>query len=96
MKSTLINLKDFPFPKAFKEGIDKWNTQIEKDDKELVKSMGDILGATEAKGQINSLEHIKKQLKAGYEKSKEINRTKGKTAKTLGILMSIMIFVVSI
>ncbi len=85
-----------PFPKAWEESIKTWNCTIPLKDKMLLKSLSNILGATDSKGQILALKHIKMRFKESLKTAQNLYTTKGKLAKSLGVLLSIAIIIIFI
>ena len=88
------NMMDMPFPSAWEKSIVDWNCNISKDDKELLKSMSGILGASDSIGQIMALEHIEHRFKISLQLAREIYNKKGKLFRSLGILIGLAVFVI--
>ncbi len=88
------NMMDMPFPNAWEKSIADWNSNISKDDKELLKSMSGILGASDSIGQIMALEHVEHRFKISLQSAREIYNKKGKLFRSLGILIGLAVFVV--
>ena len=89
-----IKLK--PFPIAWASSINESNLSIDKDDENLLKSVSNILGAYDSKDQIVALKHINSQFKESLKNAKENYLSKGKIAKSLGILIAIAIVIILI
>ena len=88
------NMIDMPFPNAWEKAIIEWNSSISSDDKELLKSMSGILGASDSIGQIMALEHVEHRFKISLQSAREVCNKKGKLFRSLGILIGLAVFVV--
>ncbi len=88
------NMMDMPFPNAWEKSISDWNSSISQDDKDLLKSMSSILGASDANGQIMALEHVEHRFKISLQSAREVYNKKGKLFRSLGILIGLAVFVV--
>ena len=88
------NMNNMPFPRAWKIAITNWNSNILREDEELLSSMSNILGALDLIGQISALEHIEKRFESSYEVAKNLCQTKGKLYKSLGVLASLAVCVI--
>ena len=88
------NMMNMPFPNAWEKSISDWNSSISQDDKDLLKSMSSILGASDANGQIMALEHVEHRFKISLQSAREVYNKKGKLFRSLGILIGLAVFVV--
>ncbi len=87
------NMMNMPFPSAWEKSIVDWNSSISKDDKDLLKSMSGILGASDSNGQIMALEHVEHRFKISLKSAREVYNKKGKLFRSLGILIGLAVFV---
>lgn len=94
LKNLKCNMMNMPFPIAWKKSVVDWNSSISSDDKDLLKSMSDILGASDSSGQIMALEHIENRFKISLQSAREIYNKKGKLFRSLGILVGLAVFVI--
>lgn len=85
-----------PFPQTWEESIKKWDCSIPLKDKMLLQSLSNILGATDSKGQILALKHTKLKFEQSLKNAQNLYITKGKLAKSLGVLLSIAIIIIFI
>ena len=85
-----------PFPKAWKNAIDNWNCPIPKHEKNILKSLSNILGATDSNGQIFSLKHIKLRFEESLEHAKSLYVRQGKISRCLGTLLGVAIIIIFI
>lgn len=82
------------FPSAWEKSIIDWNSSISSDDKELLKSMSGILGASDSTGQIMALEHIEHRFKISLQSAIEVYNRQGKLFRSLGILIGLAVLVI--
>ena len=90
------NLKNLVFPIAWKNSIDCWDCSISKENKTLLKSLSNVLGTIESKGQILNLKQIRFKFEENLKYAKKTYVEKGKMFKTLGTLVGIAVFIVFI
>lgn len=88
--------KDESIYEAWSESIDEDISNLNKEDKEIIKMLGKLLGKTDIKGQVNEIALtqglIEKQIeKAELEKNKNV-----KLYKTMGIVLGIGICIILI
>lgn len=90
------NLKNLPFPVAWENSIDCWECSISQNNKTLLKSLSNVLGTTESKGQILNLKQIKLKFEENLKYAKKIYIEKGKLSRSLGTLLGIAVFIIFI
>ena len=79
-------MKNYNIGKAWELAIENGNTYMIKEDKEVLKSLGKLLGRTDVDGQISQIEQTSEFLNNQIEKA-EAERVKNeKLYKTLGIV----------
>lgn len=84
--NTCDNMKNYNVSKAWELAIENGNTYMIKEDKEVLKSLGKLLGKTDVDGQISQIEQTSEFLNNQIEKA-EAERVKNeKLYKTLGIV----------
>lgn len=88
------NMTNMAFPNAWEKSIIDWNSSISSDDKDLLKSMSGILGASDSTGQIMALEHIEHRFKISLQSAIEVYNKKGKLFRSLGILIGLAVLVI--
>ncbi len=87
--NTCDNMKNYNIGKAWELAIEDGNTYMLKEDKEVLKSLGKLLGKTDVNGQISQIEQTSEFLNNQIEKA-EVERVKNeKLYKTLGIVSGI-------
>lgn len=77
------------FPTAWKKSVDKSSLHLQKDDITYLKSIGEILGSSDAESQINALDLTAGFLEQNLNDAKTIKNTNGKMYKALGTLFGI-------
>ena len=87
------NMKKIPFPVAWENAVNSWQCCLNSDDKNLLKSLSQYIGAFDAQGQIAALKHTNSRFEESFQNSKTLYEKKGKLAKSLGILTSLAIYV---
>ncbi len=85
-----------PFPKAWKNAIESWNCSINRKEKNLLKSLSNILGTTDSNGQILSLKHVKLRFEESFKNAKNLYHKQGKLSRSLGVLLGIAILIIFI
>ncbi len=77
-----------PFPKALRGAVEQSRRRLELTavDAELLSSLGDILGSTDAEGQQLLLEGRRAELKQLYEEAQRQSEKLGKLWRTSGVL----------
>ncbi len=86
-------MKISPFPQAWKKSVSSWNSKMDIDDKQLLFSFADILGASDVRGQLTALEHMRVRFQSSFNKAKETCNKNGKLSKSLGVLAGLAICV---
>lgn len=90
------NLKIYPFPEAWETSIKNWEEFPLKEEKEYLKSLSNVLGATDSQGQILNLKHTKFQFEESLKYATNTYVSKGKIFRSLGILLGIAVLIVLI
>lgn len=93
LKKVKENLKSMPFPVAWENAINTWQCSLNSDDKNLLKSLAQTLGAFDANGQIAALKHVNLRFEESFQNSKKMCEKNCKLAKSLGILTSLAIYI---
>ena len=88
-KNSYLKMKNKNVKESWEESIDQTNTNLNKEDKEIIKGLGKMLGKTDVEGQISQLnlicEFIDTQI-ANAENERIINE---KLYKKLGIIIGL-------
>lgn len=93
---TSQNIKQKGAEKAWKDEIKSADLSLKKEDKNILKEFGNLLGKTNKEGQINQIQFVNTLLDRQIEKAKE-DKSKNETVyKKLGLIFGIGIVVVLI
>lgn len=93
---TARNIKQKGAEKAWKDEIKEADLSLKKEDKNILKEFGNLLGKTNKEGQINQIQFVNTLLDRQIEKAKE-DKTKNETVyKKLGLIFGIGIVIVLI
>jgi len=79
---------------SFNEAVDTTNMDVTKQDKEAMKNLGKMLGATDIVGQINEIELTENFINKQIELAEEEKQKNAKLYKTLGVLGGIAIVII--
>lgn len=90
--ATAKNLKNLDSSLAWQEAIDK-STKINKDDKEILKQFGKLLGKVDKKGQISEIELALSFTESQIEKAERLKTKNVKLYKSLGTIIGFGIVV---
>lgn len=94
--NTAKNIKQKGAEKAWKDEIKESDLSLKKEDKNILKEFGNLLGKTNKEGQINQIQFVNTLLDRQIEKAKE-DKSKNETVyKKLGLIFGIGIVVVLI
>lgn len=81
---------------SWKKAVDKINSNFSKNDKEIIKMMGKLLGKTDIKGQVSEIELTKELIQKQIEQA-ELEKNKNvKLYKTMGIVLGLGICIILI
>lgn len=89
-------LKSNTITEAWNIAIDTYGNNFSKEDKNIIKSLGKMLGKTDVNGQVSQIEQLHEFLYSQIEKA-EIDRQKNeKLYKSLGMVIGIGIIIILI
>lgn len=89
-------MNDFPAGEAWSYAIDHSETNMTKEDLNLLKSLDKLLGKTDVKGQESEIELLKKFIDTQIEKAEEEQKKNEKLYKTLGIIAGLAAVIILI
>lgn len=89
-------MQTMPAGQAWIESLDKINTNLNKEDIEVLKGLSNLLGKVDVQGQINEIEVVENFINMQIEKAEEENRKNKKMYKTLGITVGLAMVIVFI
>lgn len=81
---------------AWKEAIEENNTNLNKEDKDILKNLGNLLGKVDIDGQIKEIELVNNFIDNQIEKAEQEKRKNEKMYKTLGITIGLAMVIILI
>lgn len=95
-KTASKNMEELPAGKAWLKALENQNTNLKKEDIEVLKGLSNLLGKVDLEGQINEIQLIDKFLDTQIEKAEEESKKSEKMYKTLGITVGLAMVIVFI
>lgn len=89
-------MKETSAGRAWEEAIEEENTELRKEDKEVLKELGVLLGKTDVEGQISQIKVTNIFLEEQIEKAGQERKKNEKLYKTLGMVTGLAIIIVLI
>ena len=83
-----------PAGQAWIKALEKTSTNLNKEDIEILKGLGNLLGKVDIYGQINEIGIVNNFLDMQIEKAEEENKKSTKMYKTLGITIGLIIVII--
>jgi stage III sporulation protein AB len=90
---TAINMKKYCAQDAWNNAIEECYTNMNKEDIEVLKGFGKLLGKTDLSGQVSQIELTNKFLETQIEKAEQELRVNAKLYKTLGAVCGLAIVI---
>lgn len=90
------NMKIMLAGDAWRQAIENMNTNLKKEDVEILKTLGNMLGKTDSEGQINQIEEIKELLNIQIQNADADKQKNEKLYKTLGMTIGLAIVIILI
>jgi len=90
------NMKTMLAGNSWRQAIETANTNLKKDDIEILTSLGNMLGKTDSEGQVNQIEEIKELLNIQIENANIDKQKNEKLYKTLGMTIGLAIVIILI
>lgn len=87
-------LKTKTITEAWNIAIDTYGSSFTKEDKNIIKSLGKMLGKTDVSGQISQIEQLNEFLNFQIEKAERERQKNEKLYKSLGMVMGIAIIII--
>jgi len=81
---------------SWRKAIEASNTNFKKDDIEILRNLGNMLGKTDSEGQVNQIEEIKELLNIQIENANIDKQKNEKLYKTLGMTIGLAIVIILI
>lgn len=95
-KNAYEKMTTIPAGQAWIEALDKTNTNLNKEDIEVLKGLSNLLGKVDMQGQINEIEVVENFINMQIEKAEEENKKNKKMYKTLGITAGLALVIIFI
>ena len=95
-KNTVDNIKAKGAEKAWKEEIGNAEMSLKKEDKDVLKEFGVLLGKTNKEGQINQIKYVNSLLDRQIEKAKQEREKNEVIYKKLGLILGVGIVIILI
>lgn len=90
------NMKTMLAGEAWRNSIQTVNTNLKKNDIEILSSLGNMLGKTDSEGQVNQIEEIKELLNIQIKNANKEKEKNEKLYKTLGMTIGLAIVIILI
>jgi len=90
------NMKTMLVGNSWRQAIESVNTNFKKKDIEILKTLGNMLGKTDSKGQVNQIEEIKELLNIQIKNANSEKQKNEKLYKTLGMTIGLAIVIILI
>lgn len=93
-KNFCENLGSNDVSKVWNESVEDFESNLTKDDKEIILMLGKLLGKTDKNGQISEIELVSKFLDKQIVDSEEMKSKNEKLYKTLGVVCGLTIAII--
>ena len=90
------NMKELPAGQAWLEALDNANTNLKKEDIEVLKGLSSLLGKVDLEGQVSEIELVDHFLDKQIEIAQEESKKSEKMYKTLGITVGLAMVIILI
>lgn len=87
-------MKELPAGKAWLKALEKVNTNLKKEDIEVLRNLSNLLGKVDIEGQVNEIELVDNFLNTQIKKAEEESKKSEKMYKVLGITVGLAIVIV--
>lgn len=95
-KEICNQLKSKPISEAWDIAVEGYGNNFSKEDKNIIKSMGKMLGKTDIDGQLSEINQAEEFLKVQIEKAEKEKQKNEKLYKSLGMVIGIAIIIILI
>lgn len=90
------NMQELPAGKAWIKALESQNTNLKKEDIEVLKGLSALLGKVDLEGQVSEIELVDNFLDKQIEKAEEESKKNEKMYKTLGITVGLAMVIIFI
>ncbi len=87
-------MKELPAGKAWIEALESQNTNLKKEDIEVLKGLSNLLGKVDLEGQVSEIELVDNFLNMQIEKAEEESKKNEKMYKALGVTIGLAMVIV--
>ena len=95
-KKASRKMKEMPAGDAWLQALEMQNTELKKEDIEVLKGLSNLLGKVDLEGQINEIELVDNFLDSQIKKAEEESKKSTKMYKTLGITVGLAMVIIFI
>lgn len=95
-KTASKNMQEMPAGEAWLKSINVQNTELKKEDIEVLKGLSNLLGKVDLEGQVNEIELVDNFLDNQIEKAEEESKKSVKMYKTLGVTVGLAMVIILI
>ena len=95
-KTASKNMQEMPAGEAWLKAIDMQNTELKKEDIEVLKGLSNLLGKVDLEGQVSEIELVDNFLDNQIEKAEEESKKSVKMYKTLGLTVGLAMVIILI
>lgn len=93
-KTASIYMKNMSAGEAWEKAIDKSETSLNNEDKNIIKSLGKMLGKTDLEGQVSEIKLVQNFLNTQIENAEKEKQKNEKLYKTLGGVIGLAIVII--
>lgn len=95
-KNAINEMKEYEAGEAWNKSLEKTNTNMRKEDIEVLKGLSKLLGKVDAEGQVREIELVENFLETQIEEAEKEKLKSEKMYRTLGISIGVAITVILI
>ena len=95
-KKASENMKEMQAGEGWKNALETQNTNLKKEDIEVLKGLSNLLGKVDLEGQVSEIELVDNFLDKQIEKAEEESKKSSKMYKTLGVTAGLAMVIIFI
>ena len=88
------NMEQYSAGEAWKDAVDKCNSNLNKEDKEIVKKLGNLLGQVDVEGQLKEIELVNEFIDSQIGKAEEERKKNERLYRVLGATIGMTIVII--
>ena len=93
-RNTYENLENISAGEAWNKAVEECNTYLNKEDKKVLKNLGNMLGKVDVDSQINEINLVNSFLDMQIDKAEQEKKKNEKLYKTLGITIGMTVVII--